>query len=252
MEPVHTVSPLHRLSSVKIVTAILFITLPFVGFWLGILYQRSINSADTAQFMIQPSVTPAVSPERTGLTPPQVIYQSPFRAFRFITDLPSVSVTFHEPVIGVVPGDLTINSSPAIDVMGSGAGPYVFTGYARPVLGSITVRVLPGVIQDLNGVAFEGNSWAYTLIDPTLDADNDGANDGKEANVFLTDPTNPDTDGDGIPDGFEIDNTCLNPLHNQAYPLDYEGNTLPGDDDADDDGLTDLEEFQKGSDPCTA
>jgi hypothetical protein len=105
--------------------------------------------------------------------------------------------------------------------------------------------------MDLDGEAFEGASWEYTLIDPALDADGDGANDGEEANVHRTDPTNPDTDGDDLPDGFEIDNTCLDPLHDQANPHDMVGNPLPGDDNADDDGLTDLEEFQQGTDPCS-
>ncbi len=54
------------------------------------------------------------------------------------------------------------------------------------------------------------------------------------------DPQNPDTDGDGIPDGWEVTHG-LNPLN-------------PGDagEDWDADGLTNLQEFQWGTDPQNA
>ena len=192
-----------------------------------------------------------VRADRASLTPPGVLYQTPFRLFTFITELPSVGVTFGEPVVGVAAGDLTVNGSPASSVVGAGEGPYVFTGYAPPALGPVAVQLATGNIEDLAAEAFPGDSWDFTLIDPALDADNDGANDGDEANIHLTDPTNPDTDGDGLPDGFEIDNDCLEPLFDQANPEDHEGNQLPGNDDADNDGLTDLQEFVLGSDPCS-
>lgn len=186
-----------------------------------------------------------------GLTPPTVVYQSPFRLFQFITELPSVSVTFSEPVTGVTAGDLTVNGSPASSVTGSGEGPYVFTNYAPPALGEVMVSIAPGNIQDLSGEALLADSWTHTLIDPAGDADGDGVNDGEEVNTHLTNPTTSDTDSDQLPDGFEINNACLEPLLDQAHPLDMEGNPLPGNNDADNDGLTDLEEFQQGTDPCS-
>ncbi|QHI70825.1 S8 family serine peptidase [Tichowtungia aerotolerans] len=51
-----------------------------------------------------------------------------------------------------------------------------------------------------------------------------------------TDPLDPDTDGDGMDDGWELDKG-FNPLVNDA------------DADADDDGLTNLEEYNRGTDP---
>lgn len=80
-----------------------------------------------------------------------------------------------------------------------------------------------------------------------VDRDNDGIPDLYETNtgVFVdenntgTNPNNADTDGDGMSDGFEVDNG-LNPFVNDA------------NDDADNDGLTNLEEFLRGSDPNNA
>ena len=51
-----------------------------------------------------------------------------------------------------------------------------------------------------------------------------------------TDPHNPDTDGDGLPDGWETDHR-LDPLTNDAA------------DDPDGDGFSNAEEFAAGTDP---
>ena len=42
------------------------------------------------------------------------------------------------------------------------------------------------------------------LVDPELDADSDGVNDSEELHRFRTDPTNPDTHGDGLSDHKEF------------------------------------------------
>jgi len=69
-------------------------------------------------------------------------------------------------------------------------------------------------------------------LDP--DTDNDQLYDGYEHNTSYTDPLDADSDSDGIPDGYEVSNH-LNPLENDAN-LDY-----------DNDGLTNLEEYQIGT-----
>jgi transglutaminase-like putative cysteine protease len=102
------------------------------------------------------------------------------------------------------------------------------------------------------------------------DTDNDGLEDGVEIDTVGTDPTNPDTDDDGLEDGFEYNNDFnltqdgiqrLDPLnrdtdgggvkdgteyYNSLDPLD------PTDDitlrDTDDDGLTDEDEIELGTD----
>ena len=72
-----------------------------------------------------------------------------------------------------------------------------------------------------------------------LDADDDPDNDDKtnlEEFGENTDPNDSDTDDDGMPDGWEIDNG-LDPLVNDASA------------DPDGDGLSNFEEYQNGTDP---
>lgn len=66
--------------------------------------------------------------------------------------------------------------------------------------------------EDGDGLAneVETNTGVYvdetnTGTDPTdPDTDNDGLNDGDEVNIHNTDPNDPDTDGDGMEDGHEV------------------------------------------------
>ena len=55
-----------------------------------------------------------------------------------------------------------------------------------------------------------------------------------------TNPADWDTDGDGMPDGWEVDNACAG-----IAPLD--GDSLL---DGDSDGLSNLAEYNVDSDPC--
>jgi hypothetical protein len=67
------------------------------------------------------------------------------------------------------------------------------------------------------------------------DTDGDGLKDGREVNKWETDPTEPDTDGDGIRDGKE---TFMD--------------TSPTDADSDGDGIEDGREVELGTDPVSA
>jgi parallel beta-helix repeat protein len=87
------------------------------------------------------------------------------------------------------------------------------------------------------------NFWEYLYFgdlshDATTDADNDGLNDFDEFQRG-TDPNNPDSDYDGIPDGWEVLHG-LDPLINDSGA------------DADGDGFTNLEEYKAGTDPQDA
>ena len=88
------------------------------------------------------------------------------------------------------------------------------------------------------------------------DTDGDGLLDGEEVNQYGTDPLNPDSDNDGLPDGDEVND------HNSApNNPDSDGDGLsdgeevneygssPTNPDTDEDGLTDDEEIAAGSDP---
>lgn len=52
----------------------------------------------------------------------------------------------------------------------------------------------------------------------SVDSDNDGLSDHNELNVYFTDYNNPDTDGDGFNDGFEIANG-FSPRYGQGKKL---------------------------------
>ena len=100
-----------------------------------------------------------------------------------VASLPSVSLTFSASVTGVTAGNLTVGGSPATTlscpscVGGAGAGPYVFSGYAAPAAGSVTIALSPGG-------TFAGDSWTvstgivavinelhYHPLDPDADAE---------------------------------------------------------------------------------
>ncbi len=92
-------------------------------------------------------------------TAPTITAEVPQR-FSAVDALPQVSVTFSEAVTGVTAGDLTVNGSAATAVSGSGAGPYVFSGYAAPAAGSTAIALASGSIA--GGVAFGGDSWTIS------------------------------------------------------------------------------------------
>jgi len=186
-------------------------------------------------------------------SPPRVLSESPHQVFGIVTELPSVSVTFTEPVTGVTASALTVDGSQATAVTGGGAGPYVFSGFTPPAAGEVDVAIAGGTIVDDESEALEPESWKYQLVSATGDDDGDGLSNADEANVFLTDPNSADSDDDELPDDFEVHNACLDPLHDQMHRHDFNDNPLPGgDDDADDDGRTDMEELTLGTDPCVS
>jgi len=80
------------------------------------------------------------------------------------------------------------------------------------------------------------------------DTDGDGLPDVYEIYAYETDPNNPDTDKDGLPDGYEAITLRTNP----ATADSNDNGVNDGDEDFDDDGLFNLEEYQKETNPYVA
>lgn len=100
----------------------------------------------------------------------------------------------------------------------------------QALCGDIDLLEQRGVAVAYDGVCLSGSRE---------DEDEDSLPDQEETSVHGTDPGNPDTDGDGIPDGFEARNG-LDPRIDDASA------------DADGDGLKDLYEYFAKADPRDA
>lgn len=93
---------------------------------------------------------------------PVLVARSPVPQTMVLT-LPSVSVTFDRAVTGVAANKLTVNGSPATSLTGTGAGPYVFSGYPAPAQGSVTIALSGTGIIDGSSVAFTGAAWTVAV-----------------------------------------------------------------------------------------
>jgi len=101
--------------------------------------------------------------------------------------------------------------------------------------------IIDGVEQiiGIDEIIFEDGIF-IDIIYETLgakDTDADGLSDIMESILHGTDPFHPDTDGDGISDGWEV-YYMLDPLNSSDWHLDQDG-----------DGLNNTQEFEKGTNP---
>ena len=118
----------------------------------------------------------------------------------------------------------------------------------------------PDEVVDVDAPPDQDGDGAIDAVDP--DDDGDGIPTADEAYGAVTDPAAQDSDADGTPDYLDPDDdddgvpTRLEDCDGDGDPLtgDADGDGVPGylDDDSDDDGLTDAEEAQAGTDPCSA
>lgn len=118
------------------------------------------------------------------------------------------------------------------------SGALTFALKAQNSTGAVSAVSMPGKVdRDGDGMP---DYWELIYFgnldrDGKGDYDSDGLTD-REEYFHNTDPTNPDTSGDGIPDGWLVFNQ-LHPLMDNAA------------DDQDGDGFTNLEEYRAGSRP---
>ena len=95
---------------------------------------------------------------------PTVVLTEP-AAGATVQELDQIEVTFSEAVANIQATDLLINGVPAIDLSGSGAGPYRFS-FSQPAAGTVQVSWTNNHgIRDFAASqnAFGGGSWTYTL-----------------------------------------------------------------------------------------
>src|SRR3990170_746538 len=95
-------------------------------------------------------------------------------------------------------------------------------------------------VKSLNGIGSwsdVGSSDGIMALSPAGDADGDGLTNNEEINIHSTNPLIADTDGDGMPDGWEVQYS-LSPLDPDDAVIDLDG-----------DDFTNLEEYQNGTNP---
>ena len=108
----------------------------------------------------------------------------------------------------------------------------------RSAIGTNGLAAMYDAQEDPDGDGLSNIEESRHLANPhDADSDRDGLDDNEEVYVYGTDPMQIDTDGDGMPDGWEIGNG-FNP-----------NDVSDGSQDADGDGLTNVQEYLAGTDP---
>ena len=97
---------------------------------------------------------------------------------------------------------------------------------------------------ELVGTESEELSWTMDDWQYLADTDDDGLPNLIEKEVG-SDPYNPDTDGDNLPDGYEALTLGTDP----TKPDTDDNGVLDCDEDFDEDGLTNLQEYELGTEP---
>lgn len=97
---------------------------------------------------------------------------------------------------------------------------------------------------ELVGTESEELSWTFDDWQYLADTDEDGLPNLIEKEIG-SDPYNPDTDGDNLPDGYEALTLGTDP----TKPDTDDNGVLDCDEDFDEDGLTNLQEYEQGTEP---
>ncbi|NBC40581.1 OmpA family protein [Corallococcus exiguus] len=169
--------------------------------------------------------------------------------FTVNTAAPTVAITVPANGATVVVPNVTVSGTSAnatsvtVTFQGTSYGPITVNASGN------WSQALPGPLADgtytvtavsTNGAGTNSTTATTTFTvnqAGTVDSDNDGLTDAEEI-LAGTDPNNPDTDGDGIPDGIEVKVGGTDPLDSDS---DDDG-ILDGNEDKDHDGIVDADE----------
>jgi hypothetical protein len=133
----------------------------------------------------------------------------------------------------------------------------VITSPTELAPGTYAVEVLPP-LADLSGNLIPASASGPIFVVAGTDSDHDGLPDAVELKLGL-DPHNPDSNGDGVPDGLEdFDKDGLPNAYevlagtDPMTPDSYGNGIKDGDEDLDNEGLTSHQEFFFGTHPLLA
>ena len=121
----------------------------------------------------------------------------------------------------------------------NGEGSFTDTDHADPLFDRVRFYAAAACADSDNDGITDGEEWLGGISSTTDDSDGDGLPDYLERTVYHTDPYNPDTDGDGMNDAWEVAH-ALDPFADDASA------------DADNDGISNLAECENGLDPQVA
>ncbi len=98
----------------------------------------------------------------------------------------------------------------------------------NPVLGDALVSMITITVSD-DGLPVLNTQEIFQLTVDALDTDDDGLSDYEELTIHLTNPLLPDTDGDFINDGDEVDNAAIggDPNDINSWPNFADGDIAP-------------------------
>jgi hypothetical protein len=110
------------------------------------------------------------------------------------------------------------------------------TGAIISAVASIQVLESLGSLDDDNDGLTNNEEVALGTNPSDADSDGDGVIDGDEVHLYGSDPLNIDTDSDGLPDGYEV-------------AQGYDPTVIDSAMDSDGDGVSNLDEYLAGTDP---
>jgi hypothetical protein len=124
----------------------------------------------------------------------------------------SVALSVTPPATGTTSGSGIYDVNESVTVSATPNPGYVFSAWD----GGFT-----GQPASFTYTATANITATATFAQDTADSDGDGLNNYQEIVIYGTLPGNPDTDGDLIPDGAEVQTTLTNPLSSDAALVNF-------------------------------